>query len=159
MIAPCGVQPPLWESYQLPLLSAMMFGGGTEREPSKEVMQPRGASLWHPQELSIPVLPGDHISLGFRFRIFTTQRKTVFWCLNMGLPWWLKWQKKKKKCLQGGRPIFKSWIRKIPCRRAWQHTPVFLPGESHEQRSMAGYGPWSCKQSDTTERLSLSSTF
>jgi len=70
--------------------------GGTEREPSKEVMQPRGASLWHPQELSIPVLPGDHISLGFRFRIFTTQRKTVFWCLNMGLPWWLKWQKKKK---------------------------------------------------------------
>ena len=77
--------------------------GGTEREPSKEVMQPRGASLWHPQELSIPVLPGDHISLGFRFRIFTTQRKTVFWCLNMGLPWWLKWQKKKKKyaCKEG----------------------------------------------------------
>ena len=159
MITPCGVQPPLWESYQLPLLSAMMFGGGTEREPSKEVMQPRGASLWHPQELSIPVLPGDHISLGFRFRIFTTQRKTVFWCLNMGLPWWLKWQKKKKICLQGGRPIFKSWIRKIPCRRAWQHTPVFLPGESHEQRSMACYGLWSCKESDTTERLSLSSTF
>ena len=70
---------------------------GTEREPSKEVMQPRGASLWHPQELSIPVLPGDHISLGFRFRIFTTQRKIVFWYLNTGLPWWLKWQKKKKK--------------------------------------------------------------
>ena len=143
---------------------------GTEREPSKEVMQPRGASLWHPQELSIPVLPGDHISLGFRFRIFTTQRKIVFWYLNTRLPWWLKWQKQKTKnkqtkkkqknvCLQGGRPIFKSWIRKVPCRRAWQHTPVFLPGESHEQRSMAGYGPWSCKESDTTERLSLSSTF
>ena len=70
---------------------------GTEREPSKEVMQPRGASLWHPQELSIPVLPGDHISLGFRFRIFTTQRKIVFWYLNTGLPWWLHWQKQKTK--------------------------------------------------------------
>ena len=79
--------------------------GGTEREPSKEVMQPRGASLWHPQELSIPVLPGDHISLGFRFRIFTTQRKTVFWCLNMGLPWWLKWQKKKKNACKEGDPF------------------------------------------------------
>ena len=33
MITPCGVQPPLWESYQLPLLSAMMFGGGQKESP------------------------------------------------------------------------------------------------------------------------------
>ena len=33
-------------------------------------------------------------------------------------------------------------------------TPVFLPGESHEQRSLEGYSPWGHKQSDTTERLS-----
>ena len=32
-------------------------------------------------------------------------------------------------------------------------TPVFLPGESHGQRNLAGYSPWSCKESDTTERL------
>ena len=32
-------------------------------------------------------------------------------------------------------------------------TPVFLPGEFHEQRSLAGYSPWDHKQSDTTERL------
>ena len=32
-----------------------------------------------------------------------------------------------------------SWVGKIPWRRAWQPTPVFLPGESHEQRSLVGY--------------------
>ena len=46
---------------------------------------------------------------------------------------------------------FNSWVRKIPWRRAWQPTPVFLPGESHEQRSLAGYSPWGCKESDMTE--------
>ena len=38
-----------------------------------------------------------------------------------------------------------------PLRRAEQLTPVFLPGESHGQRSLAGYSPWGCKESDTTE--------
>ena len=31
-----------------------------------------------------------------------------------------------------------------------QPTPVFLPGKSHGQRRLAGYSPWSCKESDTT---------
>ena len=34
-----------------------------------------------------------------------------------------------------------GWIEKIPWRRAWEHTPVFLPGESHGQRSLADYSP------------------
>ena len=49
---------------------------------------------------------------------------------------------------------FDPWIRKIPCRTAWQPIPVFLPGESHGQRSLLGYSPWGHKESDTTERLS-----
>ena len=36
---------------------------------------------------------------------------------------------------------FDPWVRKIPWRRAWQPTSVFLPGESHGQRSLAGYSP------------------
>ena len=36
-------------------------------------------------------------------------------------------------------------------RRVWQPTPVFLPGESHGQKSLAGYGPQGCKESDMTE--------
>ena len=39
-------------------------------------------------------------------------------------------------------------------RRAWQPTPVFLPGEFHGQRSQVDYSPWGLKESDTTERLS-----
>ena len=41
--------------------------------------------------------------------------------------------------------------RKIPWRRKWQPTPVFLPGEFHGQRSLAGYSLWNRKESDTTE--------
>jgi len=42
-------------------------------------------------------------------------------------------------------------VGKIPWRRAWQPAPVFLPGESHGQRSLAGCSPWSLAESDSTE--------
>ena len=45
---------------------------------------------------------------------------------------------------------FNSWIRKIPWRRKWQPTTVFLPGKSHGQRSLAGYSPQGHKESDMT---------
>ena len=45
---------------------------------------------------------------------------------------------------------YPPWVGKIPWRRTGQLTPVFLPGESHEQRSLGGYGPLGCKESDTT---------
>ena len=40
-------------------------------------------------------------------------------------------------------PRFDSWVGKIPRRRKWQPTPVFLPGESHGQGSLVGYSSWS----------------
>ena len=43
------------------------------------------------------------------------------------------------------------WFRKIPWRRARQPTPVFLPGELHGQRSLAGCSPQGGKESDTSE--------
>ena len=43
------------------------------------------------------------------------------------------------------------WVGKIPWRRAWQPTPVFLPGKSHERRKLVGYSPWGHKEVDTTE--------
>ena len=46
---------------------------------------------------------------------------------------------------------FNPWVRKIPWRRKLQPTPVFLPGESHGQRSLAGYSRWGHKESDMTE--------
>ena len=47
------------------------------------------------------------------------------------------------------RPGFDPGVGKILWRRAWQPTPVFLLGESHGQRSLAGYSPWGLKESDT----------
>ena len=40
---------------------------------------------------------------------------------------------------------FSPWVGKIPWRRKWQPTPVFLPGKSHGQRSLEGYNPWGYK--------------
>ena len=54
-------------------------------------------------------------------------------------------------CRRRKRCGFNPWVREIPWRRKWQPTPVFLPGESHGQRSPAGYSPWDRKELDTTE--------
>ena len=43
------------------------------------------------------------------------------------------------------------WVGKVPWRRAWQPTPVFMPGGSHGQRSLAGYSAQDRIESDTTE--------
>ena len=48
---------------------------------------------------------------------------------------------------------FNPWVGKIPWRRKWQPTAGFSPGESHEQRSLAGHSPWGRRESDTTKRL------
>ena len=55
-----------------------------------------------------------------------------------------------------GRGGFDPWVRKVPWRREWLPTLVFLPGESHGQRSLVGYSPWGRKESETTEQLTLS---
>ena len=51
------------------------------------------------------------------------------------------------------RPGFYPWVRKIPWRRKWQPTPVFLPGEPHGWRRLVVYSLWCRKESDSTERL------
>ena len=64
-----------------------------------------------------------------------------------GLPRWLS-------CKES-TAIQKTWVQSLgwedPLEEAWQPTPVFLPGESHGQSSLAGYSPWGRKASDTTE--------
>ena len=51
------------------------------------------------------------------------------------------------------RCAFNPWVRKIPWRRKWQPTPVFLPGKSHGQRILVSYSQWRCKESDMTEAI------
>ena len=73
-----------------------------------------------------------------------------------GLPWWLSRLRIRPQC---GRPGFNPWVGKIPWRRERLPTLVFQPGEFHGQRSLAGYSPWGCKESDMTEQLSLSTVW
>ena len=61
-----------------------------------------------------------------------------------------QWEEFTSKCK---RHRFDPWVGKIPCRRKWQPSPVFLPGEFRGQRSLMGYSPWGCKESDMTEWL------
>ena len=53
-----------------------------------------------------------------------------------------------RRCKKCG---FDPWVGKIPWRREWLPTPVFLPGEFPGQRNLAGYCPWGCKELDMTE--------
>ena len=71
-----------------------------------------------------------------------------------GLPRWFSGKETACQCRRHKRHGFDPWVRKIPWRRKWQPTPVFLPGKPHGQRSLAGYSPWGCKNLDMTERLS-----
>ena len=66
----------------------------------------------------------------------------------LGLPWWPRW-----------RLRLDPWVGKIPWKRAWQPTLVFLPGEFHGQRSLAGYSPQNSKELDTFNIILLDFLF
>ena len=60
------------------------------------------------------------------------------------------------KCLPA---MQETWVQSLgqedPLEKEMQPTPVFLPGKFHGWRSLAGYSPWGCKESDMTEQLML----
>ena len=51
------------------------------------------------------------------------------------------------QCRRLKRHGFDLWVGKIPWRRKWQLTSVFLPGKFHGHRSLVGYRPWGLKES------------
>ena len=60
-------------------------------------------------------------------------------------------QCRRHSSITGQATRFNPWVRKIPWRKKWQPTPVFLPGKFHGKRSLAGYSSWSRKELDMTE--------
>ena len=76
----------------------------------------------------------------------------ITWCENSLIP---GGSDGKSICLQLRRPGFDPWVGKIPWRRKWQPTPVLLPWKSHGRRSLVGYSPWGCKESDMTKQLNF----
>ena len=88
----------------------------------------------------------------------TKHRKGIAACpfvnhhVGSGLSRWLGGKEPICQCRRHRRRGFDPWVGKIPWRRKQQPTPVFSPGESHEQRSLAGYSPWCRKGLALTER-------
>ena len=70
---------------------------------------------------------------------------------SQGFPCGASGKKPSCQCRRCKRPSFRLWVGKIPCRRARQPTPVFLPGESRGQRSLVGSNACCCAESDTAE--------
>ena len=79
---------------------------------------------------------------------YIPRNETAKWYGSSGFPGGASGTEPTWKCR---RHRFDPCIRKIPWRRAWQPTLVFLPRESHGQRSLVGYSSWGLKESDTTE--------
>ena len=73
-------------------------------------------------------------------------------CLGyvLGLPRWLRGKESTCQCKRHRRLGSDPWVGKIPWKRKWQPSPMFLPGESHGQRNLLGYSPWGHKESDMT---------
>ena len=69
----------------------------------------------------------------------------------MGFPGGVSGKEPTCQCRRHKRHGFNPRVRKICWRRAWQPIPVFLPGESYGQKSLAGYSPQGPKELDTTE--------
>ena len=81
----------------------------------------------------------------------------MFFIHFRGFPRWRSGKESTCHCRRCKRLGSDPWVEKIPSRRKWQPTPVFLPGKSHRQRSMAGNSPWGCKESDMTGHESVCS--
>ena len=103
--------------------------------------------------------------LNFLFRIMISGFIRVVVCVSTSLfikarPYVIIWITRLPQWLTGEESACNSGdagdegsvsVRKIPWRSTGQPTPVFLPGRSHGQNSLEGYGPWGHKESDTTE--------
>jgi len=72
-------------------------------------------------------------------------------CVYRGIPAGASSIERSCQCKRHRRHGFSPWVGKIPWRRTWQLTPVFLPGEFHRQKRLAGYNPRGHKESDMIE--------
>ena len=107
------------------------------------------AFLWL---ISLSIIPSGSIHVAANGKISFTVMTEYY---SIRISRWHTGKESTCQCRRCNRHGFHPWVRRIPWRRAWQPTPVLLPGESHGQRSLAGYSPWGLKESDTTEHAHL----
>ena len=119
--------------------------------------------LWSPKDRNRIFLSSLCWQLHSAWNIVTAQLRLIAWmnkrqipaymlpiiCCpsrqTQGLPRWLS-KESVCQCRRSRRRGFSPWVGKIPWRRAWQPTGVFLPGDSHGPRSLVDYSPWGLRQ-------------
>ena len=119
MLLNCGVGEDSWESLGLQ---------GDSTSPSLESLS---LSPWRVSYTGLRCLLQNRNS-GFNLTCIAVS----------GLPMWLSNEESACHCRRDRRLGFNPRVAKIPWRRKGHPTPVFLPGESHAQRSLVGYSPW-----------------
>ena len=103
-------------------------------------------SLSHfPGKVCFSFLGGKWMTLTFIHNKYSSH------LVSQGFPGWLSVEEPTCQCRRHKRHRFDPWVRKIPWRRAWLPTPIYLPGESRGQRSLVGYSPWGHRESGVTE--------
>ena len=178
-----GLLSPRWLDGEIfPKTEAGCFTCSFTRPLTQRLCQQRTRQNWktrrletrlairpHPPRPAIPsTQPPTHLSKRRRWQVMcwraifniskwvpqiTCNRKWVTLWFS-GFPRWLSGKESTCWCRSYRRHGFDPWVGKIPWRRKGQSASVFLPGESHGERSQAGYSPWSHKESDMTEQLS-----
>ena len=114
-----------------------------------------GKIPWRRERLPTPVFwPGEFCGLysPWGCKELDMTETFTFMCY-MGFPGGASGKEPACQCRRLRRCGFDPWVGKIPWRegKAWQALPVFLPGETHGQKSLLGYSPWGHIESDMTE--------
>ena len=82
---------------------------------------------------------------------------------GIGYPLQCSWASLVAQLVKNPSAMQETWAQSLgwedPLEKGMATTPVFLPGEVHGQRSLVGYSPRSCEESDMTERLTPNTTF
>ena len=99
--------------------------------------------LAHKKAFSPPSPPTSHTHTHTHTDTHTALLFTLTFKSNHLLPWWFNGRECACQC---SRHELDPWVRKIPWRRKWQPTPVYLPGKSLGKRRLAGYCPWGHKR-------------
>ena len=139
---------PLSLYHQALLLPIMMVLWLTTQRGLSSVGKEKSSSLYPSRFLTKNLVIKDSL---------TRQKQTSLTiCIPLwGLPRCRSGKESDCQCSRCKRHGFDPWVGKIPWRRKWQPTPVFLPRKCHGQRSLVGYCLWGCKDSGMTEQLSM----
>ena len=124
----------VWVSFKLSLTACGILVAQPGIEPGPSTVNERGPNPWTTKEF-----PGVNLFLICLEILYKTKMITIIIIIILRSQVALSGREPTCQCRRSKRCQFHPWVGKIPWRRVWQPTLVFLPGEHHGQRSLMGY--------------------